>query len=104
MMRQAMPGESTSSASDRGCRLAEPPAGQTQKPKLLERVRMVIRSRNLSPRTEEAYVEFPRYSGHFTSWEAGVHDARKAIELCLEAQGDKLEPLDFVGVQKVTVG
>jgi predicted RNase H-like HicB family nuclease len=29
---------------------------------------------------------------------------REAIELCLEAQGDKLEPLDFVGVQKVTVG
>lgn len=28
---------------------------------------------------------------------------REAIELCLEAQGDKLEPLDFVGVQKVTV-
>ena len=60
MMRQAMPGESTSSESDRGCRLAEPPAGQTQKPKLLERVRMVIRSRNLSPRTEEAYVGWIR--------------------------------------------
>ena len=29
---------------------------------------------------------------------------REAIELCLEAQGDKLERLDFVGVQKVTVG
>jgi predicted RNase H-like HicB family nuclease len=29
---------------------------------------------------------------------------REAIELCLEAQGDKLEALDFVGVQKVTVG
>ena len=29
---------------------------------------------------------------------------REAIELCLGAQGDKLEPLDFVGVQKVTVG
>jgi len=29
---------------------------------------------------------------------------REAIELCLEDQGDKLEPLDFVGVQKVTVG
>ena len=28
---------------------------------------------------------------------------REAIELCLEAQGDKLEPLDFVGVQRVTV-
>ncbi len=29
---------------------------------------------------------------------------REAIELCLEAEGDKPEPLDFVGVQKVTVG
>ena len=29
---------------------------------------------------------------------------REAIELCLEAQGDKLEPLDFIGVQRVTVG
>jgi predicted RNase H-like HicB family nuclease len=29
---------------------------------------------------------------------------REATELCLEAQGDKPEPLDFVGVQKVTVG
>lgn len=28
---------------------------------------------------------------------------REAIELCLEAEGDKLEPLDFVGVQKVTI-
>lgn len=28
----------------------------------------------------------------------------EAIELCLEVQGDKLEPLDFVGVQKVTIG
>jgi len=29
---------------------------------------------------------------------------REAIELCLEVQGNKLEALDFVGVQKVTVG
>ena len=29
---------------------------------------------------------------------------REAIELCLEVQGDKLEPMDFVGVQRVTVG
>ena len=29
---------------------------------------------------------------------------REAIELCLAVQGDKPEPLDFVGVQKVTVG
>jgi predicted RNase H-like HicB family nuclease len=29
---------------------------------------------------------------------------REAIELCLEGQGDGLEPLDFVGVQRVSVG
>ncbi|MCI0341602.1 MAG: type II toxin-antitoxin system HicB family antitoxin [Planctomycetales bacterium] len=29
---------------------------------------------------------------------------REAVDLCLEAEGDKLEPLDFVGVQKITVG
>jgi len=29
---------------------------------------------------------------------------REAIELCLEEKGEKLEPLDFVGVQRVTIG
>ena len=28
---------------------------------------------------------------------------REAIELCLEVQGDSLEPLDFIGVQKISV-
>jgi predicted RNase H-like HicB family nuclease len=28
---------------------------------------------------------------------------REAIELCLEVQGEDVEPLDFVGVQKITV-
>jgi predicted RNase H-like HicB family nuclease len=28
---------------------------------------------------------------------------REAIEVCLEAQGDRVEPLDFIGVQKVTI-
>jgi len=28
---------------------------------------------------------------------------REAIELCLQAQGEDVEPLDFVGVQKITV-
>lgn len=27
----------------------------------------------------------------------------EAIELCLEVQGEQVEPLDFVGVQRVTV-
>ena len=29
---------------------------------------------------------------------------REAIELCLETEGDRLEPLDFIGVQRITVG
>ena len=28
---------------------------------------------------------------------------REAAELCLEVQGDNVEPLDFIGVQKITV-
>jgi len=28
---------------------------------------------------------------------------REAIDLCLEVQGDGVEPLDFVGIQKITV-
>ncbi|MGA7303821.1 MAG: type II toxin-antitoxin system HicB family antitoxin [Rhodothermales bacterium] len=29
---------------------------------------------------------------------------REAIELCIEVEADQIEHLDFVGVQKVTVG
>ena len=28
---------------------------------------------------------------------------REAVELCLEVQADGVEPLDFIGVQKITV-
>lgn len=28
---------------------------------------------------------------------------RKDIELCLEVEGDKAEPLDFVGVQRIAI-
>jgi predicted RNase H-like HicB family nuclease len=28
---------------------------------------------------------------------------REAVELCLEVQGEAIEPLHFVGVQKITV-
>lgn len=28
---------------------------------------------------------------------------REAIELCLEVQGEEPEPLDFVGIQRITV-
>jgi predicted RNase H-like HicB family nuclease len=29
--------------------------------------------------------------------------AKEAIELCLEAQGESIENLDFVGIQRVTI-
>ncbi len=32
-----------------------------------------------------------------------MHRVREAIELCLEVQGGEIEPLDFIGVQKVTL-
>jgi predicted RNase H-like HicB family nuclease len=28
---------------------------------------------------------------------------REAIELCIEVNGDKIEPLDFVGIQRVSI-
>jgi hypothetical protein len=28
---------------------------------------------------------------------------REAVELCLEVQGEAVEPLDFIGVQKISV-
>jgi hypothetical protein len=28
---------------------------------------------------------------------------REAVEHCLEVQGENVEPLDFIGVQKITV-
>lgn len=28
---------------------------------------------------------------------------KEAIELCLEVEGEEIEPLDFVGVQRITV-
>lgn len=39
-----------------------------------------------------------------TSLDELMSRTREAIELCLEVEGDELESLDFVGVQKVTVG
>ncbi len=29
--------------------------------------------------------------------------AKEAIELCLEAQGESIENLDFVGIQRITI-
>ena len=42
----------------------------------------------------------------FGSWRVWGHACVRfgAIEVCLEAQGDGLEPLDFVGVQTIRVG
>lgn len=33
----------------------------------------------------------------------GCHTQLNISTLCLEAQGDRIEPLDFIGVQKVTI-
>ena len=38
------------------------------------------------------------------SLDALLKRVREAIELCLEVEGDQPEDLDFVGVQRVTVG
>ena len=33
-----------------------------------------------------------------------IERIREAIAVCLDAEGDGLEPLDFIGVQRITVG
>jgi predicted RNase H-like HicB family nuclease len=38
-----------------------------------------------------------------TSLDELMTRVREAVELCLEVQGESVEPLDFVGVQKITV-
>ena len=38
------------------------------------------------------------------SLDALMERIREAIELCLEAEAEPPEPLDFVGVQTITVG
>lgn len=38
------------------------------------------------------------------SLDALLERVREAIELCLEVEGERPEDLDFVGVQRVTVG
>lgn len=38
------------------------------------------------------------------SMDALLKRIREAIELCLDVDGEQPEPLDFVGVQRVTVG
>ena len=37
------------------------------------------------------------------SLDALMERIREAIELCLEVQGEAMEPLDFVGVQRISV-
>jgi hypothetical protein len=32
-----------------------------------------------------------------------MNRVREAVELCLEVQGESVEPLDFVGIQKITL-
>ena len=36
-------------------------------------------------------------------WTELMSRVREAAELCLEVQSESVEPLDFVGVQKITV-
>ena len=38
-----------------------------------------------------------------TSLDELMTRVREAVELCLEVQGENVEPLDFVGVQKITL-
>ncbi|MBF0475593.1 MAG: type II toxin-antitoxin system HicB family antitoxin [Deltaproteobacteria bacterium] len=38
-----------------------------------------------------------------TSLDELVVRIREAIELCLEVEGNQMEPLDFIGVQQVSV-
>ena len=38
-----------------------------------------------------------------TSLEDLMVRIREAIELCIEVNGDSIEPLDFVGIQRVSV-
>jgi predicted RNase H-like HicB family nuclease len=38
-----------------------------------------------------------------TSLDELMARVREAVELCLEVQGESVEPLDFIGVQKITV-
>jgi predicted RNase H-like HicB family nuclease len=38
-----------------------------------------------------------------TSLDELMARVREAVELCLEVQGESAEPLDFIGVQKITV-
>ena len=38
-----------------------------------------------------------------TSLDELMTRVREAVELCLEVQGESVEPLDFIGVQKITV-
>jgi predicted RNase H-like HicB family nuclease len=47
--------------------------------------------------------ELPGCHTQAKSLDALMDRIREAIELCLEVQGEPLEPLDFVGVQRVTI-
>jgi predicted RNase H-like HicB family nuclease len=38
-----------------------------------------------------------------TSLDELMKRVREAAELCLEVQGESVEPLDFIGIQKITL-
>ena len=63
---------------------------------------------HIEPAEEGGYVAFfPALPGCHTqakSLDELMSRIREAIELCLEVQGSPAETLDFIGVQRVTVG
>ena len=38
-----------------------------------------------------------------TSLDELMTRVRDAVELCLEIRGESVEPLDFIGIQKITI-
>ncbi len=74
------------------------------------RIRFVGRQFNIVVErdSERIYVaSVPALPGCHTqanSLDALMERTREAIELCLEVEGEPTEPLDFVGVQTITVG
>ncbi len=56
-------------------------------------------------RDAEGYyvASVPALRGCHTQATSLMVRVRKAVELCLEVQGADVEPLDFIGVQKITV-
>ena len=66
------------------------------------------RRRERAPQDADGYfvASVPALRGchtQATSLDELMTRVREAVELCLEVQGESVEPLDFIGVQKITV-